>query len=179
MHREKLLLALKQYASGPYILEEEAPTLQRFLEFVMSKEDCFGRSPGGHVTSSSWIVNHERTHALLTHHRKFNLWCQLGGHNDGDSDCAAVALKEGWEESGIEDLQLMDVNIFDIDIHTIPTACAFHYDVRYLIQAPKDAQYVVSAESHDLAWVPIEEIEQYCKERSVTRLNDKFKQHFR
>lgn len=101
------------------------------------------------------------------------MWCQLGGHNDGDHDCQRVALKEAHEESGIAGLSLMHPDIFDIDIHPIPGSCAFHYDIRYLVQTPADARYTVSPESHDLAWISFETIAHYTKEVSVLRMNEK------
>ena len=46
--------------------------------------------------------------------------------------------------------------IFDIDCHLIPARKAdpehFHYDVRYVVRAGEDESFVVSEESHDLAW---------------------------
>ncbi len=174
MAKKLLLQALAQYEKSSLALPEEAETIKRFVRFVQETPDCFGRPAGGHVTSSAWIVDHTGTKALLTHHRKLNRWLQLGGHNDGDSDCAAVAVKEGWEESGIEGLKLFKPEIFDIDIHPLPNACAFHYDVRYILQAPEGAKYVISDESHDLAWVPVREVQNFSKQRSVLRMQEKW-----
>ena len=39
---------------------------------------------------------------MLTHHKKLGCWLQPGGHADGDSDVAAVSLREAEEESGLE-----------------------------------------------------------------------------
>jgi 8-oxo-dGTP pyrophosphatase MutT (NUDIX family) len=93
---------------------------------------------------------------LLTHHRKLGLWLQLGGHADGDSDLARVALKEAEEESGLRDLALAP-GIFDLDRHWIPqhreVPPHWHYDVRFVVRAYGDEEaFVVSDESHDLAW---------------------------
>ena len=54
---------------------------------------------------------------LMTHHKKLNIWVQLGGHADGESDIAQVAMREAHEESGLDDLRLVTPEIFDIDIH--------------------------------------------------------------
>jgi 8-oxo-dGTP pyrophosphatase MutT (NUDIX family) len=172
MSRELLLKDLEQYRSL-WCLPEEHAALAQFIDFVTKNENCFERSHVGHVTSSVWILNHAKTHVLLTHHKKLNMWIQLGGHNDGDSNCLRVALKEAQEESGIETLIVLKPEIFDIDIHPIPNKCAYHYDVRYVLQAPQDAQYKVSEESHDLAWVPLHEIAQVSPFRSVIRMQEK------
>lgn len=173
MHRNHLILQLEEYASSPTITAEERLVLERFLAFVRSNEGCFERSTKGHVTGSAWIVNHASSHALLTHHKKLNIWIQLGGHADGDSDIKRVALKEAQEESGIEQFTFLQPGIFDIDIHPIPNACEFHYDVRYLLQAPKDAQFLVSEESHSLAWADIARITEYSDKQSVLRMAKK------
>ena len=168
-----LAQALEQYRTHSSCLPEEYEVATRFINFVGKNKDCFERSHTGHVTSSVWILNYEKTHALLTHHKKLNRWLQLGGHNDGDTNCARVALKEAQEESGIKEFTFLMPDIFDIDIHAIPNACAYHYDVRYLLQAPKGAAYEVSEESHDLAWIQLHEIAHHAPFRSVTRMLEK------
>lgn len=135
--------------------------LADMLAFVLQHEDCFERSLlVGHMTGSAWVLNAEGSHVLLTHHRKLNRWLQLGGHADGEPDLLKVALREAWEESGIADIVPLQETPFDIDIHRIPERGAepahFHYDVRYLLQAPSHARIQVSEESHAIAWVPLD-----------------------
>lgn len=119
-------------------------------------EDPFTRERlGGHFTASSWLVDATGQRVLLTHHRKLDRWLQLGGHADGDRDLANVALREAEEESGLRELRV-EPEIFDLDRHWIPergdVPGHWHYDVRYVVQAGEDEAYVVSDESHDLAW---------------------------
>lgn len=96
---------------------------------------------------------------LLTHHRKLGRWLQLGGHADGDSDLARVALREAEEESGLVDLQV-EPTIFDLDRHWIPARGDepghWHYDVRYVVRATGSERFAVSEESLALAWMPID-----------------------
>lgn len=174
-----LIPELQKYKTSTFCTAEEQEKVTRFLDFLHTNPNCFQRANPGHVTSSAWIVNHERTHALLTHHKKFNDWIQLGGHNDGHSDCKQVAAQEALEESGILGLKFVHEGIFDIDIHAIASACAYHYDVRYLMQAPQDSQFIVSEESHDLAWVSFDKISEQTPFTSVLRMNEKFKRYFK
>lgn len=151
----------------------------RFIDFVKNHEDCFERSLElGHVTGSAWLVNQAGTHVLLTHHRKLGAWFQLGGHADGDSDVARVALKEAREESGVAGLDLEGDGIFDLDIHLIPARKAepahYHYDVRFVVRASGSEAYAVSEESLDLAWVEIGRIAEYTQEESMLRMSRKW-----
>ncbi len=173
MHRKHLLESLATYRVSPLITEEELEDYEKLIEFINTNPECFERENAGHITGSVWLVNDEMTHVLLTHHKKLGMWIQLGGHADGDPDIQSVAMKEAQEESGITGLTFAHEGIFDIDIHPIPNKCLFHYDVRYLIQAPPGATYTVSHESHDLAWVSLVKLSEYTKAPSVTRMAQK------
>ncbi|HVI26846.1 MAG TPA: NUDIX hydrolase [Xanthomonadaceae bacterium] len=149
-----LAMAFADYAAR---WPEEAATVAHFLALLDDPADPFARERlAGHFTASAWLVGADGTRVLLTHHRKLGLWLQLGGHADGDSDLARVALKEAEEESGLRDLVLVP-GIFDLDRHWIPqhreVAPHWHYDVRFVVRARGDEEaFVVSDESHALAW---------------------------
>ncbi|NER51236.1 MAG: NUDIX hydrolase [Symploca sp. SIO1A3] len=176
MKRKPLIGLLEAYASR-WI--EEKQTCDRFLEFVRRNPDCFERwLAEGHVTGSAWLVNKAGTHVLLTHHRKLGAWFQLGGHADGESDVAKVALQEAHEESGLGDLHLLDDAIFDIDIHLIPARKTdpdhYHFDVRFIVRAMGSEAFEVGEESLDLAWVEIESISDFTTETSMLRMARKW-----
>jgi len=139
----------------------EEAVAARFADFVRTHSDCFERAcVPGHVTGSAWLVSHDRAEFLLTHHRKLGRWLQLGGHADGDTDAARVALREASEESGIVGLSLAAIDgrvqPFDLDAHEIPARpgepAHVHYDVRFLVIAPPGARLALSGESLALRW---------------------------
>ncbi|MEM9161134.1 MAG: NUDIX hydrolase [Verrucomicrobiota bacterium] len=176
MSRQNLLSQLKVYkAHHP----QETDTASKLIEFVELHADCFERSLLiGHITSSAWVVNKTGTRALLTHHKKLGRWLQLGGHTDGDTDTFQSALREVEEESGLSSLKLARHGIFDVDIHAIPARRNepehFHYDIRYAFQTEGSEDYVVSEESHDLAWVQITNLATYTEEESILRMARKW-----
>ena len=132
----------------------------------------------GHFTASSWLVDSSGQRVLLTHHRKLDRWLQLGGHADGDRDLARVALREAEEESGLTDLSV-EPEIFDLDRHWIPergdVPGHWHYDARYVVRVGANEYYVVSDESHDLAWREIVSIANDASaEPSLRRMAEKW-----
>lgn len=179
MHRRRLLALLERYAASGRMRTEERPSLERLVAFVRRRSDCFERTLlEGHITGSAWLLNRRRDAVLLTHHKKLGLWLQPGGHADGDADVARVALREAREESGIADVTLLCEGVFDVDVHAIPARGAepehFHYDVRFLVGTSKSDQFIVSDESHDLAWVRRDAVSTYATDASVLRLADKW-----
>lgn len=145
----------------------EAGVVTMFEELLAARDDTPASNPfmrerlAGHLTASSWLVDRSGHRVLLTHHRKLDRWLQLGGHADGDIDLARVALREAEEESGIDGLAL-EGGLFDLDRHWIPergdVPGHWHYDARYVVRAGASEDFVVSAESLDLAWRDIEAI---------------------
>jgi 8-oxo-dGTP pyrophosphatase MutT (NUDIX family) len=149
--------------------------LDTLRQFVAAHADCFERSLLiGHITGSSWLIDYARTSALLTHHRKLNKWLQPGGHADGDPDILRVAMREAIEESGLAEIRPVSGEIFDIDIHAIPARGHepehLHYDVRFLLEADRNAPLAVSEESRLLAWVPLDRIAQLNPAESIARM---------
>lgn len=135
---------------------DEADASGMFAGLLRDVVDPFGRERlAGHFTASAWLVDRTGARVLLTHHRKLDRWLQLGGHADGDRDLARVALREAGEESGLGGL-VVEPAIFDLDRHWIPergdVPGHWHYDARYVVHAGLNERYVVSDESHALAW---------------------------
>jgi len=174
MRRRNLLDQLETYAAR---FPEEQATIERFVGFVEDEPRCFERDCWrGHVTGSAWLLDPAGGALLLTHHKKLNIWVQLGGHSDGDPDTRSVALKEAEEESGLA-VDLLDAAILDIDIHEIPARkndpAHFHFDVRYAMTAAT-REFAVSDESHALEWAPLRDLERYTQEQSILRMRRKW-----
>lgn len=143
--------------------------------FVRGHPDCLLRSNlAGHLTGSAFVVDRERQYLLLIHHRSLGRWLQPGGHADGDPDLAAVARREAMEETGLDGLELISPQTFDLDVHAIPAKpgvpAHFHYDVRFLFVARGDtAPKGAEREVHAAAWVLLASLEEMGIEESVIR----------
>lgn len=132
-----------------------------FLAFLDARPDdaCARACVPGHLTASALVLDHSGERTLLTLHRRFGVWMQLGGHCEpADATLRAAALREATEESGIDGLTISERPLH-LDVH--PVTCSLgvptrHLDVRYLVRAPAGARPRISAESTDLRWWPLD-----------------------
>lgn len=179
MHRRELLDRLARHI--PFDAHEQS-SLRRMIDFISLTPACFDRShAAGHVTGSAWLLNHDGTKVLLTHHRKLGQWLQLGGHCDGDANVLRVALREAREESGVDDIEPLNEAVFDVDVHPIPphgeTPAHDHYDIRFLLRMSTpdgESRIRVSDESHALAWFSRSELDELPVDDSVRRMSRKW-----
>ena len=182
MSRDWILDKLSSFEGST---SEEKQYKADLTRFINNNKNCFSsvhppireseaENEVGHITGSAWILNKTKDKVLLTHHRKLNKWLQLGGHSDGNANVLETALREAWEESGIDSIIPLSEEIFDIDIHQIkakgdrPTH--LHYDVRFLLQSLETDEFAISEESHDLKWVSIDEVEKLNPSESMKRM---------
>ena len=146
---------------------------QRILELIDLHEDIAVRTcRPGHLTGSAFVVDPSRMTCLLLFHTKLQRWLQPGGHADGDTNLAHVALREAEEETGISGLQVV-VPAIDIDIHQVdpPKEDAhLHLDVRYLVIAPAGSEPKGNHESQALRWVTATELEAFDVDDGLRRM---------
>jgi 8-oxo-dGTP pyrophosphatase MutT (NUDIX family) len=133
---------------------------EAFLGFLAARPDACARScEPGHITASALVLDSTATRVLLTLHPRVGAWLQLGGHCEPtDTTLAGAALREAVEESGIGNLKI-DPAPVHVDVH--PITCSLgvptrHFDVRFVVHAPPDAEPVRSDESLDLRWWPVD-----------------------
>ncbi len=180
MKRDSLLSLLRSYL--PVSADDNKMVVQT-IQFVTENADCFERTlKTGHVTASGWVISQSGEEALLMHHRKLDRWFQPGGHCDGDPDVVSVAQKEIAEETGLTHVNLVQCEIFDVDIHLIPANSEFpahdHYDIRFLFEGDKTAELIINSESKDVKWVALEEIGNLNDSESILRMVRKTRKLF-
>lgn len=131
------------------------------LDFVDAHGDALHRScRTGHLTGSALVVDAAGQRVVVLHHRKLDRWLQPGGHCDGDANLAAVALREASEETGMAGLRVLPVAV-DLDVHEVAPpddGPHLHLDVRFLVQAPPDAEPEGNHESNEVRWVTLDEL---------------------
>ena len=152
------------------------PEQKRILAFLADYPDALERScRPGHLTGSALVIDPVGHRILVLYHSKLQRWLQPGGHADGDSDLARVALREAVEETGIDDLRLVEPAI-DLDVHRVDPPGESpheHHDVRFLVVAPNGAEPVINHESKAFRWIISSELFNVDAESGLCRLVDR------
>lgn len=124
-----------------YLQNNKVENAEVLNKFLLNEKNPYSRDTlSGHITGSAFSINEEKREALLILHKKYNKWVAPGGHVDAGENALQASERESGEEVGLTDLHLLSAEIFDIDIHRIPTATKngkfepehWHFDVRYL-----------------------------------------------
>jgi 8-oxo-dGTP pyrophosphatase MutT (NUDIX family) len=114
-----------------------------------------------HLTAGALVLSHDKTHVLLNLHRKAERWFHFGGHLEDDATLAGAARREATEESGLADLHVEAVPLH-LSRHPVefcdPRGTVRHLDVRFLARTGADVEPVVSEESLDVRWWPVDDL---------------------
>ncbi len=162
--------------------EQEAADQRVILTCLNTFEDVLTRNNAiAHITCSGFVVNKGRSKALMVHHNIYHSWSWTGGHADGETDFLAVALREVEEETGVKGIPVT-TDIFSLDVLTVVGHVKngkfitphLHLNVAYLIEADeKQALYIAEAENSDVAWIPIDQLNDYSNEEHMKPIYNK------
>lgn len=72
-----------------------------------------------HLTVSAWIVSPDYQKVLMAYHNIYQSYAWLGGHLDGNADIVSVIKKEIQEESGLSEFQLIENQLFSLEVLTV------------------------------------------------------------
>jgi len=115
-----------------------------------------------HLTAGALVLSPDGSRVLLNLHRKAQRWFAFGGHLEpGDRTLAEAALREATEESGLPDLAV-DPAPVHLSLHDVafcnPRGTVRHLDVRFLARLGATTDPVVSEESLELRWFPVDDV---------------------
>ena len=172
MNRQDFILKLKEYKV--YNLQELIDKV-RIINFLKENDNAYLRdNEKMHMTASSWIINKDKTKVLMIYHNIYDSWAWTGGHADGDEDLAYVAVKEAKEETNNKNIELVNNNIFSIEILKVKEHIKngkivkehLHANVTYLLKANEfDKISAKIDEAKDTKWIKIEDIKSEIKEK--------------
>ena len=170
--------------------EQEEKDKNTILKYMDTFEDTLTRNNEfGHFTASAWVVNKERTKVLMIYHNIYKSWAWTGGHADGESDLLSVAVREVKEETGVENVKVLDDDIFSLEIVCVNghikrgkyVSSHVHLNVTYLLEVDEsETLRIKEDENSGVKWVPIDEVEvtsneRWVKEKVYRKLNEKLK----
>jgi 8-oxo-dGTP pyrophosphatase MutT (NUDIX family) len=173
--RAMLLAALKRHSPAD---GAERASLEQILRFLECEPRPFARDTReGHLTGSAIVVSAERRSVVLLRHPKLARWLQPGGHAESGEDAGeAVALREGFEETGISGLALFPGAPcpLDVDVHQIPPRAGepahLHLDLRYLVASPPRAEFSMEAlAAHEVRWVTFDQLAAFSLDPGLLR----------
>ena len=168
--------------------EQERQDQALILAFLERNPDAFYRSNLlAHMTASAWVVNPQRSKALMVYHRLYDSWSWAGGHADGEEDLLAVARREGREETGVQGLRPVTEDIYSLEVLTVDghekrgryVPSHLHLNVTYLLEAEEDQPLrICEAENTGVAWFSLADAlaastEPRFVERIYKKLNEK------
>jgi 8-oxo-dGTP pyrophosphatase MutT (NUDIX family) len=134
-----------------------------YVEHLRARSDGWAKACfPDHLTAGALVLSPDGGRVLLNLHRKARRWFAFGGHIEpGDTTLAGAALREGTEESGLPDL-VVDPQPVHLSLHAVdfcdPRGTVRHLDVRFLARLGAAADPVVSDESLDLRWFPVDDV---------------------
>lgn len=134
-----------------------------------------------HATASALVFDPTLTRTLLVFHGKGRFWVQPGGHLEpSDVSIADAALREMREETGVSGALPSDL-VYDLDHHALSSAfgrCASHLDVGVAVVVDADSPLLLSDESEDVRWWPVDALPEQVPDGfpdRVRRLRDRLR----
>ncbi|NBO37467.1 NUDIX domain-containing protein [bacterium] len=76
-------------------------------ELLRHRESTFRTSQPAHLTTSSVVLSSDGSGVLMLFHRKIAEWVYPGGHADGDWHLLRSSLRECFEETGLESVEVL------------------------------------------------------------------------
>ncbi len=171
MEKKIIINAVNKYLD---YYKDEQERLNKFIEYLdkFSDEEIVDwNNFVGHIAAGGFIYSLELKKFLVLYHKDLKIYLYPGGHVDKeDINPLVTARREVLEETGIENLKLLNIDIdeivpIDIDTHMIPynerldLPAHYHFEFRYLFVVDKVYDVKVdTSELGDYRWIDMNEL---------------------
>lgn len=140
----------------------EAADVERILGLVAAGDSWSPDLPL-HVTASALVVHPPSRRVLLRWHVRLRAWLQIGGHGDpGEHDPIDVVLREGREETDLDDLVCWpDSAVRQVVILPVPAGPSEpaheHADLRFVLATETPERAKPEKPAAALRWLSLPE----------------------
>ena len=156
--------------------DQEKSDRKVILDYIKDYEDNIltRENKVAHMTSSGLILNKSMDKILMVHHNIYKTWAWTGGHADGNTDLLEVAIIEGKEETGLENLVPLSIEPLSIDILPVfghikngsYVSAHLHLNVTYVLIGDESEGLVIKEdENSGVMWIPVSELSLYSNEQ--------------
>ena len=153
--------------------EQEEKDKALILQQLSAENILTRKNHLAHLTVSAWIVSPDYQKVLMAYHNIYQSYAWLGGHLDGDADIVSVIKKEIQEESGLSEFQLMENQLFSLEVLTVDghvknggyVSSHLHLNLTFLCIANPDLPiHIRPSENSQIAWLEVDKINQSVSE---------------
>ncbi|MGA3526954.1 NUDIX hydrolase [Melissospora conviva] len=145
----------------------------RRIRDLVSGGDPWSRELPLHVTASALVVHPPTRRVLLRWHARMRAWLQIGGHGDpGEQDPVQVVLREGAEETGLDDLICWpDATLRQVVVLPVPAGrtepAHEHADLRFLLATGTPELARPEKPGAELRWLTLPEADALVTEPNL------------
>ena len=153
--------------------EQEEKDKALILQQLSAENILTRKNHLAHLTVSAWIVSPDYQKVLMAYHNIYQSYAWLGGHLDGNADIVSVIKKEIQEESGLSEFQLIDDQLFSLEVLTVDghvkngeyVSSHLHLNLTFLCIANPDLPIRIQpSENSQIAWLAVDKIDQSVNE---------------
>lgn len=153
--------------------EQEEKDKKLILQQLSADNILTRKNHLAHLTVSAWIVSPDYQKVLMAYHNIYQSYAWLGGHLDGNADIVSVIKKEIQEESGLSEFQLIENQLFSLEVLTVDghvkngeyVSSHLHLNLTFLCIANTDLPiHIRPSENSQIAWLEVDKINQSVSE---------------
>lgn len=155
--------------------DAESADVRRVLDLVAAG-DPWSRELPLHVTASALVVHPPTRRVLLRWHVRMQSWLQIGGHGDpGEHDPLDVVLREGAEETSLDDLVCWpDGAVRQVVVLPVPASATEpaheHADLRFVLATGQPERARPEKPAAALRWLTLPEAHALTAEPNLREL---------
>ena len=185
---EKLKEIVEEYLK---IYPDEYDRQKEFIEYLNNdnNKEVWNdwNNFNGHMVAGGFIFSKKDKKFLMLYHKDLKMYLHPGGHVDkNETDLLETAKREIFEETGLSDLKMVNLNgnsiiPFDIDTHEIKYNERLnlpkhkHFEFRYLFEIPSITNIKIDLnESSKYVWIDLDEIKHDLKYKNCYKKLEKY-----